>query len=201
MARDRTLGRPRHFVPLNLRRQAPLTWPASRVGARLTLHVTSIDALWLRGTAGVNGDWTLHATLVAEPAHTLALPAPIRTPQASYTFTSLRASATAFNIRWTITGPALDRENALWAATGSRTNPQVPPSPPSAEELQLERDYFWPQVFDASGHQVQLSDWGITFTKPATGEMTVFIPGPGRYRIQLGGALTADDLQRWIVVP
>ena len=179
----------------------PLTWPASRVGARLTLHVTSIDALWLRGTAGVNGDWTLHATLIAEPAHTLALPAPIRTPQASYTFTSLRASATALNIRWTISGPALDRENALWAATGSRTNPQVPPSPPSAEELQLERDFFWPQVFDASGHQVQLSDWGITFTKPATGEMTVFIPGPGRYRIQLGGALTADDLQRWIVVP
>jgi hypothetical protein len=42
--------------------------------------------------------------------------------------------------------------------------------------------------------------WGITFTKPASGEITVFIPGPGRYRIQLGGALTADQ-QRWIVVP
>jgi hypothetical protein len=48
---------------------------------------------------------------------------------------------------------------------------------------------------------VQLSDWGITYTKPAAGEITVFIPGPRRYRIQLGGALTADDLQRWIEVP
>ena len=56
------------------------------------------------------------------------------------------------------------------------------------------------EVFDASGRQVQLSMWGITFTKPATGQITVFIPGPGRYRIQVGDALTAVELRRWIVV-
>jgi hypothetical protein len=179
----------------------PLTWPASRVGARLTLHVTSIDALWLRGAGEVQGDWTLHATLVAEPAHPLALPAAVHTAQAGYTFTSIRSSATTLTIRWTVDGPALDRVNELWAAAGSRTDPTVPPAPPTAEGQQLQRDYFWPQVFDASGRQVQLSIWGITFTKPATGEITVFIPGPGRYRILLGGALTADDMQRWIVVP
>jgi len=178
----------------------PLTWPASKVGARLTLHVTSIDALWLRDSAEANGDWSLHATLVAEPAHTLALPAPVRTPQANYTFTSIRSSATTLNIQWTVEGPVLDRVNDLWAAGGSRTNPQVPPASPTPEEQQLERDYFWPQVFDASGRQAQLSEWGITYTKPATGEITVFIHGPGRYRIQLGGALTADQ-HRWIVVP
>ncbi len=179
----------------------PLNWPASKVGARLTLHVTSIDALWLRGTGGVQGDWNLHATLVAELAHTLALPAPVRTPQANYTFTSIRSSATTLSIRWTIAGPALDRVNELSAAAGSRTDPKVPPASRTAEEQQLQRDYFWPKVFDASGKPVQLSDWVITYTKPAAGEMTVFIPAPGRYRIQLGGALRADDLQRWIVVP
>ena len=179
----------------------PLTWPASDVGARLTLQVTSIDALWLRGAGEVQGDWTLHATLVAEPAHTLALPAAVRTAQAAYTFTSIRSSATTLIIRWTVDGPALDHMNELVAGAGSRTDPKVPPSPPTAEEQQLQRDYFWPQVFDASGRPVQLSMWGITFTKPATGEMTVFIPGPGRYRIQIGGSLTADDQQRWIVVP
>lgn len=179
----------------------PLAWPASSVGARLTLHVTSLDAMWLRGAGEVRGDWTLHATLVAEPAHTLALPAAVRTPQANYAFTSIRSSATTLNIRWTVEGPALDRLNELWAAAGSRTDPKIPPAQPGAEEMQLEHDYFWPQVFDASGRQVQLSDWGITFTKPAAGVMTAFIPGPGRYRIQLGGALAADDLQRWIVVP
>lgn len=178
----------------------PLAWPASRVGARLTLQVSSIEALWLRGAGEVRGDWTLHATLVAEPAHTLALPQPVHTQQAIYTFTSIRSSATTLIIRWTVDGPALDRVNELWAAGGTRTDPKVPPAPPSAEEQQLRHDYFWPQVFDASGRQVQLSMWGITFTKPATGEITVFIPGPGRYRIQLGGALTADQ-QRWIVVP
>jgi hypothetical protein len=179
----------------------PLAWPASRVGARLTLHVTSIDAMWLRSGAEQRGDWSLHATLVAEPAHTLALPAAIHTSQANYTFTSIRSSAKTLIIRWTVDGPALDRVNKLWAAGGSRTNPQVPPASPTAEEQQLERDYFWPQLFDASGRQAQLSEWGITYTKPATGEITVFVPGPGRYRIQLGGALEADDLQRWIVVP
>jgi hypothetical protein len=178
-----------------------LTWPASKVGARLTLQVTSIEAIWLRGAGEVQGDWTLHATLVAEPAHTLALPAAVHTSQAGYTFTSIRSSATTLIVRWTVDGPALDRANELWAAAGSRTDPKVPPAPPTADEQQLQRDYFWPQVFDASGRQVQLSMWGITFTKPATGEMTAFIPGPGRYRIQLGGALTADDMQRWIVVP
>jgi hypothetical protein len=179
----------------------PLTWPASKVGARLTLHVTSIDALWLRGTGEVQGDWTLHATLLAEPAHTLALPSAIDTSQASYTFTSIRSSATTLSIRWTIAGPALDRLNELRAAAGNRTNPNVPPGAPTAEETQVQHDYFWPQVFDASGQAVQLSDWGITYSKPATGEITVFIPGPGRYRVQLGDALTADDQQRWIVVP
>ena len=166
----------------------PLAWPASRVGARLTLHVTSIDALWLRGSGEVHGDWTLHATLVAEPAHTLTLPQPVHTSQATYTFTSIHSSATSLTIRWTIDGPILDRLSELRAAR-------------NAEEMQLQHDYFWPQVLDASGRPVQLSDWGFTFTKPATGEITVFIPGPDRYRIQLGGALTADDQQRWIVVP
>jgi hypothetical protein len=166
----------------------PLAWPASRVGARLTLHVTSIDALWLRGSGEVHGDWTLHATLVAEPAHTLALPQPVHTSQASYTFTSIRSSATELTIRLTVDGPLVDR------LSKGRTTP-------SADETQLEHDYLWPQVLDASGRPVQLSLWGFTFTKPATGEITVFIPGPGRYRIQLGGALTADDLQRWILVP
>jgi hypothetical protein len=31
--------------------------------------------------------------------------------------------------------------------------------------------------------------------------VTVFIPGPGRYRIQLAAALAESEQQRWIVVP
>ncbi len=170
----------------------PLLWPASSVGARLTLHVTSIDAIWLRGGGEVRGDWSLHATLVAEPAHTLDLPAPVHTSQANYTFTSIRSTATTLSIHWTVDGAVLDQEKRLRAPAGSWM---------SAEYMQLQHDYFWPEVFDAAGRPVQLSDWGITFTRPATGEITVCIPGPGRYRVQLGAALTADYLERWIVVP
>jgi hypothetical protein len=166
----------------------PLVWPASSVGARLTLHVTAIEALWLRSTGEVQGDWTLHATLVASPVHTLPLPAPVRTPQASYMFTSVRSSATTLVIRWTVDGPILDAITRLHASNHDK-------------EMVLEREYFWPQVFDTSGRPVQLEYFGTTFTKPATGEINVFIPGPGRYRIQLGDPLTSDDQQRWIAVP
>jgi hypothetical protein len=171
----------------------PLTWPASDVGARLTLQVTSIDALWLRGAGEVQGDWTLHATLVAEPAHTLALPAAVHTPQATYTFTSIRSSTTTLIIHWTVTGPVLDEEMKL-RPTNVPGGTQEPPY------QMLMQDYFWPTISDASGQPVLLEEWGTTFTNPATSELTAFIPGPGRYRIQLGGALTADDQQRWIVV-
>ncbi len=63
----------------------------------------------------------------------------------------------------------------------------------------LMRDYFTPRVFDAGDSELQMQDWGFTWPKtgPAQGEMTVFINGPGRYRIQLGGAVDS----RWVVVP
>jgi hypothetical protein len=171
-----------------------LVWPATRVGARLTLHVMSIDALWLRGSAAINGDWNLHATLVSKPAHSLTLPAPVRTPHATYTFTSIRSSTTTLIIHWTVTGSVLDEEIKL-----RPTN--VPGTTQEPAYQVLMQAYFWPTVFDASGWPVRISEWGTTFTNPATGELTAFIPGPGRYRIQFGDAVAADDLQRWIVVP
>ena len=47
-----------------------------------------------------------------------------------------------------------------------------------------------------------IGEWGFEFptNKPAAGHMTAFVPGPGRYRIQLGDALTSLDDQRWIIV-
>jgi hypothetical protein len=177
----------------NLLSLQPLAWPASKVGARLTLHVTSLMPMWLRGDSSVPGDWTLHATLVSEPAHTLALPAPVHTPNANYTFTSIRSSTTTLIIHWTVTGPVLDEEMKL-----RPTNVPGGTQEPSYQVLM--QAYFWPTISDASGQPVLLEEWGTTFTNPATSELTAFIPGPGRYRIQLGGALIADDQQRWIVV-
>jgi hypothetical protein len=171
----------------------------------LTLHVTSLMPMWLRGDSSVPGDWTLHATLVSEPAHALALPAPVHTPNANYTFTSIRSSTTTLIIHWTVTGPVLDEEMKLRPTNvpgGTQEPPYYVPGGTQEPPYQvLMQAYFWPTISDASGQPVLLEEWGTTFTNPATSELTAFIPGPGRYRIQLGGALTADDQQRWIVVP
>ena len=182
----------------------PLAWPASDVGGRLTLHITGIWAPWKVAEQGPNkvidnealtihGDWTLHVTLISTPPHKVALPAPVHTPMADYTFTGISASETEMVLHWTVDGPVND---------GLRSAPN-PQNPPSAAHTQTIQDYFTPRVYDANGSELQMQDWGYEWPKsgPAKGEMTVFINGPGRYRIQLGNALSPPDLQRWLVVP
>jgi len=170
----------------------PLVWPASKVGARLTLHITDLQKLWLDGagqTAELSGNWTLHATVVAEPVHVLPLPSPVRTTNAVYTFTSLRVTSTAVHIEWTITGaltndPRLDKHG-------------------SEDERLLTRAYFLPRLFDSAGHETSSSifGYGITFAQPIMTEFNGYVSGPGRYRLQLGDALTAPAYEVWIIVP
>lgn len=177
----------------------PLVWPASKVGGRLTLHVGAIVPEWLIGpsdpTPAVNGDWTLRATLFSESVHKLALPAPIQTDLADYRITSIQSSGTTLTIHWTISGPAVAMVDALVQAGA-----QNPPAP-SADYQRLMQDYFHAQLFDAAGKLMGFRDWGIIFASPTVGEMTAYIPGPGRYRLQLGDALSAPDEQPWITVP
>jgi hypothetical protein len=187
--------------PTNLQFQ-PLAWPASDVGGRLTLHITGIWAMWKALEQGTNkmidtealtthGDWSLHVTLISAPYHTIALPAPVHSPMADYTFTGISASETEMVLYWTVGGPANDQASAQQSTPPSlNTDPMANP---------LMRDYFTPRVFDAAGTELQMQDWGFTWPKtgPAQGEMTVFINGPGRYRIQLGGAVDS----RWVDVP
>jgi Domain of unknown function (DUF4179) len=182
----------------------PLAWPASDVGGRLTLHITGIWAMWKIAEQGPNtvidtealtthGDWSLHVTLISAPSHTIGLPAPVHTATADYTFTGITASETEMVLHWNVSGPVND---------GLRSAP-TPQNPPSAAYTQTMQDFFTPRVYDANGTELQMQDWGYTWPKtgPAQGEMTVFINGPGRYRIRLGNALAAPDLQRWVVVP
>jgi len=168
----------------------PLVWPASKVGARLTLHITKLQKLWLVATgqtAELSGDWTLHATLVAEPVHVLPLPSPVRTPNAVYTFTSIRVTSTAVHIEWTTTGALTD-------------DPRLNKHGSEAERL-LTLAYFLPRLFDSAGHETSSSNFGITFSQPVKSEYNGYVSGPGRYRLQLGDALTAPAYEVWIVVP
>jgi hypothetical protein len=184
----------------------PLAWPASEVGGRLTLHITGIWAMWRIAEQGPNkvidtdaltthGDWSLHVTLISARYHTIALPEPVHTPMADYAFTGITASETEMILRWTISGPANDQLRSQQSIF------QPPNTDPMASPLA--RDYFTPRVYDANGSELQMQDWGYQWPKsgPARGEMAVFIHGPGRYRIQLGSALSAPDLEPWVVVP
>ena len=167
----------------------PLVWPASKAGARLTLHITTVRKLWLEGAGQdeVFGDWTLHATLVAEPVHVLPVPSPVRTTNAIYTFTSLQVTSTAVHIEWTTTGALID-------------DPRLSNHGSQAED-QVLRDFFLPRLFDSAGHELPNSTFVVTFAHPVTTEFNGYVHGPGHYRLQLGDALTGADYEVWIVVP
>ena len=168
---------------------APLSFPASELGGRLTLHIGALTNYAFAATT-ISGDWTLHAALISEPAHRIPLPAAIHTSQADYTFTGITATETEMVVHWTVRGPAADVANQ-----------QVRVLPPKGDVFNTPamRQYFTPRVYDAAGTELQMSEWGFSWPKngPVQGGMTVFISGPGRYRIQLGSAVES----RWVVVP
>ena len=179
----------------------PLAWPASATGARLTLHVTTLMGYWPGASGGqpieVHGNWTLHATLVQESSRNLPVPEPVKTADAVYTFTSISATHTEVQIHWTVSGSPNDEMHRL--IDGGATGPR---SPGDTVDL-LMRGYFWGAMFDEVGNRLTGPEFGADFPKggPARGNMDMFIPGPGRYRIQLGDNLTAAEDQRWILVP
>lgn len=176
-----------------------LKWPTPAVGARLTLHISAIVPTWtVPFGPDVTGSWTLHGTLVPGGVDHATLPAPLATPEAVYTFTSVKASGKTIAIRYTVTGSVVDQIDVLW----EKFTPPVIQSPPYSALMDA---YFAPQMFDASGRPIQMSSWGFNFGRkgersPVLGVINAYIPGPGRYRIQLGSALSATEDERWIVV-
>ena len=179
----------------------PLAWPASQVGGRLTLHITGIWAMWKglaqgpgssidTGALTTHGDWSLHVTLISSPVHAVALPAPVHTATADYTFAGISASETEMVLHWTVGGPVNDQLAKDLASAPKNADMFADP---------LFDQYFRPHVYNEAGDELQFQDFGYTLPNaaPAQGEATVFINGPGRYRIQLGSAVES----RWVVVP
>ncbi len=175
----------------------PLTGLAAKLGGRLTLHVTRLNGYWTIPKQVVEGNWTLHATLVAEPGYTLTLPTPIRTADVVYTFTSIQATSTVIDIHYTIAGPGVDQMEQL---SRIQPGPAAPPNVAAAHAYAVTRATL-PRLFDSTGREMQVEMAGITYSRPAVGEMIVFIAGPGRYQLEISGALTSPNDQRWIVVP
>ena len=68
-------------------------------------------------------------------------------------------------------------------------------------EAKLFQEYLLPRLFDEAGNQMPSGTIGVTFSRPVETEFNGFVHGPGRYRLQLGDALTDAGYEVWIVVP
>jgi hypothetical protein len=148
----------------------PLQPPATRTGARLTLHVTELLPTFRDGSI-VQGRWDLHFVITQAVGKALPLPAPVIRGDTTYTFTSAQLGGHLLKLRWLVSGGANDRAHASIAAG----------SGPQAE--------LWPVlVLDSGGQQVQMRTYGYSFPngRPAEGQWDGVLPGPGRYTISIG---------------
>lgn len=83
----------------------PLAWPDAITGARITLHVTSLQPPDATGIGpAVAGSWTLRASLGIDVAKALPLPASASLGPAHFTFTSVSYSPATIEVDMTVSG-------------------------------------------------------------------------------------------------
>jgi hypothetical protein len=83
----------------------PLAWPDAITGARITLHVSSVQPADQSGPGpAVAGTWTLPATLGVDEGTTLALPERATLGPAHYRFTSVSYTPATVAIDMEVTG-------------------------------------------------------------------------------------------------
>jgi hypothetical protein len=163
----------------------PLAGPAAALGGRMTLRITRLTSMQpggdLRVAPRVDGDWTFRFTLLPRPARDLALPAPVRIGDTTYTFTSVRAaSILAVHIR--LSGGAVGRWDAASSQPGS-----LPASVITAYQTQLYDERGLPQ-------RVSSGSFG-----GSSMDLSWVLEGPGHYRLHLGDPQGGADL--WFNVP
>lgn len=154
----------------------PLTWPASSVGARLTLALSSLSGPGALDV--VPGDWRLHGTIDAGEVVYLSLPAAGQLGGGSMRFTQIALTPNALQATIVTTGALLDQlsDTALAAGKGQ---PSV-------------------QVTLVDAHGTAFAPLSMR-TSEETASIVWPRPAPGRYDLTLtygGSALT-----RSITVP
>jgi hypothetical protein len=161
----------------------PLAGPARELGARLTLHISTLNPLGSHFQT-VRGDWTLRLTLL-EHAEVVVLPVPgpVTANGITYTLKSVRLSGTQMKIQFELSGPLVDQQKDL-------------PSQPM-DNRSFAMRYVRPSLVDAQGNSPSVHDWGFTSPKhgPISGGMTAVVAGGGRYTLTFGTASEAPTFQ------
>lgn len=156
---------------------SPLVPPASNLGARLTVHISSLMPTG-PGFTEASGDWELHLTLLQQAGVVLPLPAPVTANGVTYTFTSLHLSKLQLKVNYTLSGPLVDQQRGA--------------APEAPDPNSFFFHYAFPRLVNAAGVEAQLSDWGMTLPR---GDLTAILPGPGTYTLTLGNLPGAATVQ------
>jgi hypothetical protein len=156
---------------------SPLVPPASNLGARLTLHISSLMPTG-PGFSEVTGDWELRLTLIQQAGVVLPLPAPVTANGVTYRFTSLHLSQLQLKVNYTLSGPLVDQQRGA--------------APEAPDPNSFFFHYAFPKLVNAAGVEAQLSDWGMTLPN---GDLTAILPGPGTYTLTLGNLPGAATVQ------
>ncbi len=92
-----------------------LAWPDALTGARITLHISRIDAIGpgpdFKDLGEVRGSWNLPATIGVDEASPLPLPAPAATGSIHFRFTSVTYTPATIVIDMFVTGTTAQEMN------------------------------------------------------------------------------------------
>ena len=159
----------------------PVRGPASRVGARLTLHITTLHT---NGPETVSGDWRLTVTLFQQAGKVLAVPAPLTANGITYTIRSVHLSGQQINIQFNLSGQPIDEYRKMKA-------------PDMAGPEGFYQRYVSPTLVDSQGNQAAFRESGMTVPKegPASGGLTMVVPASGRYTLTFGSAPGGPSFQ------
>jgi hypothetical protein len=165
----------------------PLVGPASKLGARLKLHITQLNGL-RREIQVISGDWTLNVTLIQQAGKVLAAPDPVTANGITYTITSVRLSGTQVKIAFSLIGPPIDEYRKLVYETKT-------PRPMGPNSFAMR--FASPRLGDRQGNLASVGDWGYTLPKqgPLNGSIDAVVPGPGRYTLTFGSAPGGPSFQ------
>jgi hypothetical protein len=159
---------------------APLAGPASRLGARLKLHITRLLGLSPEFPA-TSGDWSLNVTLIQQAGKVLPVPDPATANGISYTLRSVHLSGMQLHIDFSLSGPPVDAQRKLAYET---TSPQV------SGDNSFAVQFVNPRLVGPHGNPSYPYESGFTLPRegPITGGMTAVVDGPGHYTVTFGSA-------------
>jgi hypothetical protein len=144
----------------------PLVWPVSTLGARLTLHIPNLLVVpsdpqtaaripkVVSSNAGIQGSWDLHFTLMSTGGHDLAVPPAVQLGDTTYTFTTMRATASLLEVSWTISGGAVQRQNQYAIEVGGRFQAGTSSDDMDRMGEATYREMATSKLFDPKGRQV-----------------------------------------------